>query len=122
LKLQFERLLTDEPLERRDPRFVFLDHVGRGGVFIEAAGLILMDPDPDEVTREIVAFGQTMRPCIVSPSRYSCTTWRLNATLWVRRFAMASILRKPGSPVNSSVQICPTQGAHSKRGSSLAPI
>jgi hypothetical protein len=28
---------------------------------------------------------------------------------------MASILRKPGSPVKSSVQICPPQGAHSNR-------
>ena len=39
--------------------------------------------------------------------------------LWVRCFAMAFILRKPGSPVNSSVQICPPQGAHSKGWANL---
>ena len=60
MELQLQSLFADKPLERRDPRFVLLHHVGGGNVLVEAAGLVLQDPDPDQVAREVVAFGQTM--------------------------------------------------------------
>lgn len=72
LQLQFEHLLADEPLERRDPCFVFLDHVGGGR-------------HPRRTRRPSYFWTQTRirlcetswrfaRPCSVSPPRYSCTT------------------------------------------------
>jgi hypothetical protein len=34
--------------------------VSRSGVFIERAGLKLLDPDPDQVARNVVAFRSTV--------------------------------------------------------------
>ena len=55
MKLQFERLLADEPLECRNSCFVFLDHVGSGSILVEAAGLVSLDPDANQVARYVMA-------------------------------------------------------------------
>ena len=55
--------------------------MSRSGVFIERAGHKLLDPDPDQVARNVVAFREAVeRLC------------RLNSMLWERCLAMASIL------------------------------
>jgi hypothetical protein len=50
-------LLADQPLERGDARLVRLQQVGGLRVVVELPGLALADPDPNQVAREIVAFG-----------------------------------------------------------------
>ena len=104
------------PVPRSAPR-IACDQIGRRGVLIEGAGLILLDPDPDQVARQMSC--RFASPCSVSPARNSWTICRLNSMLWVRCLAMASILRKPGAPVNSGPSTCPAPGAHSNRGSKL---
>jgi hypothetical protein len=46
-------------------------------------------------------------------ARNSWATCRLNLKIWDRCFAKASILRKPGPPVNSFPPTCPVPEAHS---------
>jgi hypothetical protein len=46
----------------------------------------------------------------------SCTTWRLISALWVRRWAVAFLPRKPVTPINCALSHCPHYGAHSNRG------
>jgi len=53
-------LPADHALERRNLGFVFLKKISRSGVFIERAGLKLLDPDPDQVARNVVAFRETV--------------------------------------------------------------
>ena len=56
-KLQLENLFADQPFDRGNAGFVALEQVGRDRVLIETASLTLLDPDPDQVAREVVAFG-----------------------------------------------------------------
>jgi hypothetical protein len=86
-------LPSHHSFERCDPGFVFLEQVGRLHVIIQGSGFELADPDPDQLTRNVVALGQRWS---VSPAMNSSATCRLNATLWERCLAMASILQKPG--------------------------
>ena len=48
-KLELQRLLADKPFQRRDPGFILLKKIGRGRVFVKGAGLVLLNPDPDQV-------------------------------------------------------------------------
>ena len=61
MKLEFEGLFADQPLEGRDPGLVLLDRRGRSRIFVEGARLILLHPDPDQVAREVVAMGETVQ-------------------------------------------------------------
>lgn len=54
-ELELQRLPADQPLKRGDPRRVLLDQVGRPRVLVERACLVLADPDPDQVARNVVA-------------------------------------------------------------------
>src|SRR3546814_3014030 len=40
---------------------VVLDHVGRRRVLVERAGLVLLDPDADQVARDVVTLRQTVQ-------------------------------------------------------------
>ena len=42
-------MLADKPFQRRDPGFILLKKIGRGRVFVKGAGLVLLNPDPDQV-------------------------------------------------------------------------
>ncbi|HWX35683.1 MAG TPA: hypothetical protein VNZ53_50710 [Steroidobacteraceae bacterium] len=43
-------MLADEPFQRRrDPGFILLKKIRRGRVFVKDAGLVLLNPDPDQV-------------------------------------------------------------------------
>src|SRR3546814_15894216 len=44
-----------------DPGLVVLDHVGRRRVLVERAGLVLLDPDADQVARDVVTLRQTVQ-------------------------------------------------------------
>jgi hypothetical protein len=60
-ELELQRLPADQPLQRRDPRLVLLDQVGRPRVLVERARLVLLDPDPDQVAREVVALREPVQ-------------------------------------------------------------
>jgi hypothetical protein len=106
-------LPSHHSFERCDPGFVFLEQVGRLHVIIQGSGFELADPDPDQLTRNVVALGQRWS---VSPAMNSSATCRLNATLWERCLAMASILQKPRQRgVKYTNSNCPPAGAHSIR-------
>jgi hypothetical protein len=49
-------LLANQTLERGNTRFVRLKQIGGSDVLIERACLKLVDPDPDQVTGDIVPF------------------------------------------------------------------
>jgi hypothetical protein len=53
-QLDLNRLSAHQPLERGDPRFVGRQELGRGQVLIERAGLRLLDPDPDQIARQVM--------------------------------------------------------------------
>jgi hypothetical protein len=61
LKLDLQRLAADQPLERRDPRLVFAQQLGRRHVLVERAGLRLLDPDPGQVARQVMASAERMQ-------------------------------------------------------------
>lgn len=42
-------MLADKPFQRRDPGFILLKKIRRGRVFVKGAGLVLLNPDPDQV-------------------------------------------------------------------------
>jgi hypothetical protein len=54
-------LPADHPLERGDLGFVLLQQVGGLDVLIQRAGLVLADPDADQLTRDVVALRQPMQ-------------------------------------------------------------
>ena len=53
-------MLADQAFEGRDPGLVLLDRAGRLGVLVEGAGLVLVDPDPDQGAGELVAARQAV--------------------------------------------------------------
>jgi hypothetical protein len=54
-------LLADKPFQRREPRFILLKTIRRGRVFVKGAGLVLLNPDPDQVSTDVVALGEPMQ-------------------------------------------------------------
>jgi hypothetical protein len=41
--------------------FVFLEKIGSLGVFVQGAGFILLNPDPDQLTRNIMSLGKRVQ-------------------------------------------------------------
>ena len=60
-ELELQRLLADEPFQRRDPGFRLLKKIRRGRVFVKGAGLVLLNPDPDQVSTDIVTLGEPVQ-------------------------------------------------------------
>jgi hypothetical protein len=60
-KLDLQRLATDQPLKRRGPRLVLAQELGRRHVLIERTGLRLVDPDPDQVARQVMASAERVQ-------------------------------------------------------------
>ena len=54
-------MLADKPFQRRDPGFILLKKIRRGRVFVKDAGLVLLNPDPDQVSADVVALGEPMQ-------------------------------------------------------------
>jgi hypothetical protein len=54
-------LLADQPFQRRDPGFILLKKIRRGCVFVKDAGLVLLDPNSDQVSTDVVALGEPMK-------------------------------------------------------------
>ena len=61
MKLDLQRLSADQPLERGDPRLVFGQQLGRRHVLVERTGLRLLDPDPDQVARQVMATAERVK-------------------------------------------------------------
>ena len=61
MKLDLQRLSADQPLERGDPRLVFGQQLGRRHVLVERTGLRLLDPDPDQVARQVMASAERVQ-------------------------------------------------------------
>ena len=64
-KLQFERLLSNQALERCNPRLTLPQQVGRAGIFVEGSGLMLPNPEPDQVAGDFVPSRKTVQ-CLAS--------------------------------------------------------
>ena len=71
-ELQLQRLLADEAFEGGDPRFVLFDQIGGDRIFVERAGLEPLDPDADQIARQVVALRQAVER--LARERNSCAT------------------------------------------------
>jgi hypothetical protein len=60
-KLELQRLLADQPFQRRDPGFILLKKIRRGCVFVKDARLVLLNPNSDQVSTDVVALGEPMQ-------------------------------------------------------------
>ncbi len=54
-------MLADKPFERRDSGLVLLEQIGGGCVLVKVAGFVLLNPDADQVSADVVAFGEPMK-------------------------------------------------------------
>ena len=61
MQLVLEREPPDHPLQGGDARLVLRQQVGRFHLVVELAALILLDPDTDQVTADVIALGQTLK-------------------------------------------------------------
>jgi hypothetical protein len=75
-----------------DLRLVFLKQIGRFGIFVEGARFELHHPNADQVARDAMTCGESLKRLA---GDNSCATRRLNSMLWERCLAMAFILRIP---------------------------
>jgi hypothetical protein len=48
-------------LERRNPGFSLLEKIGSGGMLVEVAGHVLLNPDLDQVSADVMALGEPMK-------------------------------------------------------------
>ncbi len=53
--------MTTALLGRCDQGFILLEKIGGLCVLIEAAGLVLLNPDPDQVPADVVSFGEPVK-------------------------------------------------------------
>lgn len=60
-QLDLERLPTDHALERCDLGLILLEQVGRLDVAVQCACLILADPDPDQLPRDVMPLRQAVQ-------------------------------------------------------------
>src|SRR5919106_4019685 len=102
---------SHQPLKCGDPGFIRLDQIGGAGVVVEGAGLVLRDPDPDQIAAEVVPLRQTMQ---------GLASEELLGDLALERDAVGSMLSCHGSssenPALRSIPelpTCPAPGAHS---------
>jgi hypothetical protein len=58
--MKFQGLLADQPIKRSDPGFILLEKVGGGGVFVNGADLVSLNPETDQVPRDVTARRQAM--------------------------------------------------------------
>ena len=109
-QLNLERLVSHQTFERRDARLVFAQQLGRRHVRIERAGLRLVDPDPDQVARQVMASAK-------GTERLSSMTLGDNLALELDAVAAVSGHRlspqKARLPSIAIRSICPIRGAHS---------
>ena len=88
--------------------------IGRDRILIKTTGLILLDPDPDQVARDVVAFGKPVQGLAAQV---------LLGNLPLVLGAIGSVLRhgssfgRPARGVNCETATCPALGAHSNQGS-----
>ena len=68
---------------------MLLKKIGRAGILIKGPSLKLLDPDSDQVARDVVAFGETVE-CLARNEVQGDLSF--DSTLWVRCLAMAFIL------------------------------
>jgi hypothetical protein len=54
-------LLADKPFQRRDPGFILLKKIRRGRRLFKDAGLILLNPNSNQVSTDVVALGEPMQ-------------------------------------------------------------
>ena len=92
-------MLADQPFQRRDPGFILLKKIRRGCVFVKDAGLVLLDPNSDQVSTDVVALGEPMKG-LAGQEFLSNLALEFDAVRAVLG-PWASILRKPGSMFNS---------------------
>lgn len=55
-----QSLHSDEPLQRGDPGCVDLDRVRCDGFVVKRSGLELLDPDTDQIARQLMSIGQAV--------------------------------------------------------------
>src|SRR5262249_10969934 len=60
-KLVLENELANEPLQRCDACLVLRQHFGGGCVAVERTGLVLGNPDPDQVTADVMPLGEAVK-------------------------------------------------------------
>src|SRR3984885_3249017 len=60
LETRFRGPPADHAFECRELCFVLLKKIGRAGILIKGPSLKLLDPDSDQVARDVVAFGETV--------------------------------------------------------------
>src|SRR5258707_14560085 len=96
-----------------------MQEVSSLGIRVQAAGFILLNPNADQLAREIVPLGEPIKG-LPSNVLLHHLPFKLDA---VRRccLAMAFIFRKPRTPVKSLTSTCPAPGAHSTRRSPFDP-
>jgi hypothetical protein len=54
-------LTADHALQRDDLGFLFLDQIGGTGIVIEGAGLVSLNPDANELARDVMSLGESMQ-------------------------------------------------------------
>jgi len=57
-KLQFQRLLANQPLQGRDPSLILLRRISGGLIFVEDASLASLNPEADQIARDVAALRQ----------------------------------------------------------------
>jgi len=80
-----------------------LEKIGGLGILVEVAGLVLLNPHPDQVPADVMALGKPMKGLA---NRELWTTWRLNSMLCVRCLVMG--FSSFESPVRGSIPDRPT--------------
>lgn len=60
-QLDLERLATDEPFQRGDAGVALLNEIHGFGVIVIGARLVLLDPDPDQLSADVVTLAQRMQ-------------------------------------------------------------
>jgi hypothetical protein len=81
----YKGLPADHAFECRDLYFVLLKKIGRAGILIKGPSLKLLDPDSDQVARDVVAFGETVE-CLARNESGDPFQRRLTARSMARRF------------------------------------
>jgi hypothetical protein len=57
----YSRLSANHTLQRRNLGFVFLQEIGSLGVFVQGTGFIPLNPDADQLTRDIMPLGKRVQ-------------------------------------------------------------
>src|SRR3974377_698890 len=52
---------ANHPLQRRNLGFVFLEEISSLSIFVQGADFILLNPDPDQLPRDIMPLGKPIK-------------------------------------------------------------